>query len=145
MNPVPTKVIFFQVKDNSAKIRCICAQVKESMEKEKKILIQVPNEEAGHYLDALLWRLPEDSFIPHIQTNVNKQIKEWVVITELETNLNEASFSLNLKPSISLICHQFEEVYEFYEAFNEQKVQAAEKKMADYREKNINVIMKTFS
>ena len=138
MNHPQPKATFFQVKDNAIKIGTICKLVQEAMKKEKKIIIHVPNEEAAKYIDALLWKTPEESFLPHVIAN--KPTKEWVVITETGLNLNEAPLLLNLRPSSPSI-DKFEEIYEFYEIAHPEKVKIAENKMKEYEAKQIAVNM----
>src|SRR5438067_1828946 len=125
MNPQLPRVIFYTVSDNAGKLLRICKTVQDAMQKEKKLLIFVPNEEAGRYIDALLWRMPEDSFLPHIYSNINKNSKERVIITELDNNLNQASVLLNLKPSCSPLLPGLEEIHELYEISAPEKEQAA--------------------
>ena len=83
-------VTFYKIKENGAKIQLICHQAMEALQCEKKLLITAPTLEAAHYLDALLWRLPEDSFIPHVVSDM--PTAEWVAITlQDEVNVNRAS------------------------------------------------------
>ena len=65
-NKILTKVNFYQVKNNSAKILLICAKAQEAIQHEKRLIIAAPNLEAAEYIDALLWNTPAESFIPHI-------------------------------------------------------------------------------
>ena len=136
-HPQP-KVIFFYIQDNASKIHCICDQVQQGSTKGKKILIHVPNEEAAKYVDALLWKMPDTSFLPHVISQ--KPIKEWIVITHLEQNLNQATLLFNLCPSVSPIFHQFEEIYEFYEESYPEKARAAEQKIEIYEANRITPI-----
>lgn len=126
------KVTFFKVKDNQAKAQVICQQVQAVLKKEKKLLIVVPNEEAARYVDLLLWRLPEESFIPH--AIVTKPTSEWIAITTQDKqNLNNAHFLLNLCPTISPMCNQFEEIYELDDVTNSDKAQLSQKKREEYK------------
>jgi DNA polymerase-3 subunit chi len=130
------KVIFFPVKDNQAKIQLICFKVQQAINQEKRILITVPTEEAAKYIDSLLWRIPEESFIPHAIAQT--PVKEWVAITpHLMHNLNEAHYLLNLCPQICPIYQHFEEIYELYDETHPQKTEWAQKRLQDYQSKGL--------
>lgn len=134
----PVKIVFLKVQDNQRKAQAICYQVQEILKKEKRLLILVPNEEAAKYVDLLLWRFPEDSFIPHILTQ--HPVEDWVVITANESqNLNSAHCLLNLNTHLSPIYHQFEEIYELYDETHSQKAQLAQKKIQEYQNKGLAV------
>ena len=92
---VPIKVTFYRVKNNSAKIQLICRKAQEAFQYERRLLISVPNIEAAHYIDALLWKFPEESFMPHVIAETETQ--EWIAITSQEKhNINQAPHLLNL-------------------------------------------------
>lgn len=134
-HPFP-KVFFFHIKDNQAKIRCICTQVQDSIEKGKKVLITVPNQEAASYIDLLLWRFPEESFLPHLV--MSKPTKEWIAITITDQNVNGATRLLNLCPMISPLHMQFEEIYELYDETHLQKATISQKKLEEYQSRGIS-------
>jgi DNA polymerase III subunit chi len=133
-----TEVIFFTVKDNSGKVQWICQKVQEAMQNEKRLLITVPSEEAASYLDTLLWKTPEESFVPHIISRSPNS--EWVVISTLSThNLNQAQYLINLSLPPSPIYHHFEKIFELYDLTHPQKQQASDEKLAYYQSKGIKI------
>jgi DNA polymerase-3 subunit chi len=134
-----SKVFFLHANDNQTKIQLICQCIHEAVIKEKKILIVVSNNEAALYIDALLWRVPEESFLPHrISSSPNQ---EWVVITTNATlNLNQADCLFNLDSAISPIYKQFCEIYELYDKTHPQKAQLAQKKLEEYQALGLNII-----
>lgn len=137
-----TKVIFFRMNTNQAKIHFICSQIKKTLEQEKKLLIFTPNQEAANYIDALLWRLPEESFIPH--AIVHSSTKEWVAITtQFNQNFNQAPYLLNLSLQNCPIYQEFEEIYELYDETNEQRRDHSHQRWTDYQSKNVNLILQT--
>ena len=132
------KVIFYKIKDNREKIHFICTKAEEAYQQEKKLLILVPNEAAGQYVDALLWRLPENSFMPHALTG--SPTNEWIAITILAENLNQASRLLNLTAQASTLQH-FEEIYEIFDETSPDKLKASKEKIASYQVKGTNFVL----
>lgn len=125
------KVTFSKVRDNQAKALFICQQVQTVLRREKKLLIVAPNEEAAKFVDALLWRLPEESFIPH--AIVTKQSPESIAITTQDKeNLNQAHYLLNLCPQVNAFSDQFEEIFELDDETSPEKAQLTDKKKQAY-------------
>lgn len=134
----PNKATFFYVKDNQAKAQYICLQTQQLIFNEKRVLISVPNSEAAKYIDTLLWRYPEDSFLPHSIVAANS--KDWVVIVhEAKDNLNQATCLFNLCPSPSPIVHLFDEIYELYDETHPEKALSSQKKLDHYKSLGISV------
>lgn len=131
MNKQP-KIIFVTVKDNREKILFICQKAQEAIEQRKKLLILVPNPEAAHYIDELLWKTPEESFTPHVIAQTSCQ--DWIVIsTDKSHNFNQAVSLLNLCSQISPITHHFEEVYELFDETNTEKATLSHQKLSNYK------------
>ena len=84
-SPSNTRVIFFQVNDNQTKLQKIVESAHTYFAKKEPFLIVV--EEAGlKFVDELLWKFPETSFLPHnIQETDSSDL---IVITKSRTNLN---------------------------------------------------------
>lgn len=133
----PPKILFLPVKDNSSKIHLIHRCVHKTIEKSNKMLITVPNEEAAKYMDALLWRLPPDSFLPH--AIIQKPTDDWVAITTVtDQNLNLASCLFNLCIHLSPISQQFKEIYEFYDETTAEKSQLTQDKIKAYQAQGLS-------
>ena len=130
------KVIFYTVKDAQAKLDYICHRAEEAMRQEERLLIAVPNEEAGQYIDALLWRQPETSFIPHITTQAPTKV--WVAITsKLTHNFNQARTLLNLCSETHPLFAQFEVVYELDDQTHPQKAALSLQRRSYYESNGI--------
>lgn len=130
------KVVFHPVKDAQAKIRIICQSIQSLVSKGKKVLIAVSNDEAAQYIDALLWRYPEDSFLPH--TISQKKSAERVVITTLANeNLNDAACLFNLRSDISPLVDSYEEIHELYDETHPAKMEISKKKVVEYQSKGM--------
>jgi DNA polymerase-3 subunit chi len=135
-NELPKKVTFYRVKDNSGKIQFICDKAHEAFRHERRLLIAVPNLQAAQYIDALLWRLPEESFIPHIIADT--PTSEWIAITLQEIdNVNKAVCLLNLCPMPSLLYQQVEEIYDLYDETHPQKKELSQQRYQFYQSKGL--------
>lgn len=136
-NPKP-KVTFYRVKDNGAKIQLICSKAQDSFRKERRLLIAVPNMEAAKYVETLLWRLPEESFMPHLITD--EQSNEWIVITlQDKVNVNDAPQLFNLCTDPSPLYQFVEEVYELFDETHPQKLELSQQRMRLYQSKGFLV------
>lgn len=133
-----TKIHFFPIKKNQEKLQIIANQVQDNFNKEKKLLIHVPNEAAAKFVDELLWKTPADSFIPH--SIVNAASSEFICISENHLqNLNQASCLINLCIDASPIYHKFEEIIEFFDETTPDKLHQSKKKVQDYRNLGLDV------
>ncbi|WP_068466448.1 DNA polymerase III subunit chi [Candidatus Protochlamydia phocaeensis] len=138
MRSSPAKVTFFRVKDNQAKIQLICQKAQEAFLQERRLLITVPTIEAGRYIDALLWRQPEESFLPHLFTQ--SPTSEWIAITTMEAgNLNQASCLLNLCLTASSFYQEYEDIYELDDETLPDKKEYAKKRLMEYKAKGLLV------
>lgn len=90
-------VRFVTVKTNLEKQNKLCQLVFTAYAKRKKILIIVPSKEAAAYVDQLLWKQPEESFMPH--AIVDRMCSEPIAITTQNSNLNGAEAVINLSPN----------------------------------------------
>ena len=94
-----TRVIFFQVPDTASKLRCIAQIAKNHFAKKEPILFFVEDERARDYLDELLWKFPEASFLPHSILEEPTSTQILIGITKSKTNVNGASIAFNLSPT----------------------------------------------
>lgn len=135
---ISPKVCFYHMKDNSSKIQFICTKAQEAFQKEKRLLITVSNIQAAEYIDALLWRSPLDSFMPHMITN--SATSEWVAITMQEQeNVNQATHLLNLCSNVPSLYQQVDEIYELYDETNPQKLDLSLQRMHFYEQSNLQI------
>lgn len=126
------KVTFYRVKDNSSKIQFICRKSQEAFHDEKRLIIVVPNDQAAQYVDALLWKIPEESFIPHRISD--KPSKDWIAISLYGApNFNEASRAINLSPQPLLFTDHLEDIFELFDESDPQKKELSEKRFSDYQ------------
>jgi DNA polymerase IIIc chi subunit len=89
-----SRVVFFQVRDNTSKLKHIVDTVTAHFHKKEPILIFVEDDRAQQFVDDLLWKLPETSFLPH--TPIDDLSPELIVITKSKINCNDAKIAFNL-------------------------------------------------
>jgi DNA polymerase-3 subunit chi len=107
---IDTKVIFIKVTTPQIKQRKLCDVIQHHFESGENILITVPNSDAARYVDELLWRLPEESFLPHLIAEI--PLEEPIVISTRSENLNNATVVFNLQSGASSLCGQIPTIYE---------------------------------
>lgn len=124
-------IIFITVRDNATKLHFIGATSLESLQTKNRLLITTPNLQAANYVDLLLWKSPEESFIPHIVSDM--PTNEWIVITlQDRINNNRASRLLNLCNNPSPLYSSVHEVYEFYDETHPEKLRVSQEKLRFY-------------
>ncbi len=112
----PPRVIFYQVKDNGAKLQRIIETAKTHFVKKEPLLIFVEDARSQQFVDELLWKSPETSFLPHAAAD--DLTSELIVITKAKANLNQAKAAFNLCPTPLLIEGPFKIIYEFEDMTN---------------------------
>lgn len=133
----PVQASFYRIKDNPSKLELICSKAKEAIDQEKKLLILVGTLEAGQYIDALLWRKPEESFIPHLFTQ--NSTNEWIAITMHQSNINQAPRVLNLQLNAISFFQEFEEIIELYDETTPEKIKFSKDRLKYYQSLRVNV------
>lgn len=124
------QVIFFQVKDNALKLKKICELAQLHFEKKERFLFVAPDQGALEFIDNLLWRLPIESFLPHI---VSDESNESICITKSSNNVTRANFVFNLCPSALLWQEHIKIIYELEDHTSEEKKQLSEKRYLSYK------------
>lgn len=128
--PPSPQVHFLTVTDNASKLQQLCTVVHKHFIKGESLLIAVPTQEAAAYLDQLLWKMSEESFVPHCVANGPTQ--ERVTITTEATNVNQAKILLNLLSTIHPTTNDFEFIYELFDQTSPEKEELSKKKQAHY-------------
>lgn len=130
-------VIFLKAADNQSKISCICDTVRRCFEEGKAVLIAVSSQEASNFLDNLLWRYPEDSFLPHVVSN--DPVSDRIVITMNEKNINNAAVLFNLRPNANLSRGMFQVIYDLFDETHPDKLKLSQQRLQAYRDAGCNV------
>jgi DNA polymerase-3 subunit chi len=109
-DPPSTRVIFFQVQNPQTKLIRICEAARTHFEKKERFIFFVEDAKAASFVDELLWKMPEMSFLPHIASD--EETQEWVAITKSKKNVNGARVAFNLCPTPLLVESPFRIIYE---------------------------------
>ncbi len=106
-----TRVIFFQIRETASKLKLICETAQAHFEKKEHFIIFVEDAKAQDFVNELLWKNPDTSFLPHASTDDTS--KEFIVVTKTKNNVNEAKVAFNLCSTPLLIATPFRMIYEF--------------------------------
>ncbi len=108
---VVTRVVFFQVSDNAAKLKKIVDMASLHFGKKEPILFFVEDERGEKFVDELLWKHPPTGFLPHLASAGPTQ--DLVVITKSKNNVNGARIAFNLCSTALCLSEPFKIIYEF--------------------------------
>ncbi len=111
MTPSSSRVVFFQVSENAAKLKKIVEMARYHFGKKEPLLIFVEDEKGGNYVDELLWKFPPSSFLPHSASD--ESTREFIAITKTKKNVNQAKIAFNLCPTALLLNEPYKIIYEF--------------------------------
>ena len=105
------RVIFFQIKKPTDKLKYICEMAQVHFEKKEHLLFVVEDAKVQDFLYELLWKSPDTSFLPHVSSD--EPVKDFIAITKIKKNVNNARLAFNLCPTPLLIEGPFRIIYEF--------------------------------
>lgn len=89
-----TQIFFINVNDNLSKLRSIYLLCQKHFLLRDNLLIFTQDKIAASFLDELLWKMPQESFLPHTISAISTDEK--IVITTISRNLNKAQVLINL-------------------------------------------------
>lgn len=118
-NSPTTRVIFYQVRDAASKLKVIYETAQAHFDKKDHFLLVVEDEKAQEFVNELLWKTPNTSFLPHAAMDSESQ--EFIVITKSKKNVNNARVAFNLCSTPLLIDTPFRIIYEFEDLTNPNK------------------------
>lgn len=124
------RVCFLRVTDNISKLQKLQVAIQSHFLKNDKILITVPSNEAASYIDQLLWRIPDESFLPH--AIINYPSKEHIAITTTYSNVNQASILINLLPTLHPNPIRVTLIYELLDMTSKEKDVISRQKQFSY-------------
>lgn len=130
-----SQIVFFSVKSTQDKLAKLCAIAKTYFEQGDPLLVMTADEKARDFVDELLWRLPSDSFLPHIATDM--PCRDLIAITCSRQNINQARALFNLTPDPLFFPDLT--IYEFEEHTSPDKRQASEARYRAYRDKGLPI------
>ena len=112
-NPDSPRIVFFQVKNAADKVRLLADTAQSHFAKKEKFIIFAEDDRAIEYVDSLLWKYPQVSFLPH--AIAENPCPDPIVVTKVKKNLNEARFAFNLCPT-PLLIEGFRIIYDLEDA-----------------------------
>jgi DNA polymerase IIIc chi subunit len=132
MTPTETRLVLFQVRDPKTKLARLTEIASAHFEKKEHLLILVEDEKTENYVDELLWKSPETSFLPHQVSSQPTQ--ELIVITREKKNLNQARYAFNLCSTPLLIEGPFRMIYDFEDLTTPNKSRLAALRFDAYKQ-----------
>ena len=133
------RATFFQVKSDRMKQEKLVEIAEEHFEKKEPFLFKVPHQKGCDYLDLLLWRFPQESFLPHSVTN--SPTDDLLVIASSDQNPNRARGIFNLTgQAIANTDLFFSHIYEFEDLTAPEKNRIAQDHYKTYKEQGYNII-----
>jgi DNA polymerase-3 subunit chi len=136
MNP-KNKVIFFQIKDIKTKLIRIIQTAIHHFEKKENLLIKVADEASLKFVDELLWKQPQEGFLPHSISD--EKCDDFIVITQSKENLNSAHFLFNLSQDIIDLDTSYKIIYDFDDFTSQKKQEKSKKRFELYRQANLRI------
>lgn len=136
-----TRVIFFQVRSSSDKVRNLIQTIQCHFEKKEPCLILTEDLKAQSFTDELLWKTPPHSFLPHIATD--EKSEELIAITKTKNNVNDAKIAFNLCTTPLLIQTPFRIIYEFEDLTNPSKSALSERRFNAYKKEGFLIESRT--
>jgi len=131
------RVIFFQIKDVKTKLVKLVQTAMHHFEKKQKLLIQVSDDASLNYVDELLWKVPIESFLPHVVSD--KRIDDFIVITKLQENLNKSLYLFNLSQEIVDLDTSYKIIYDFDDYTSDKKQEKSKKRFEVYRQAGFKI------
>jgi len=110
LDPASTRVVFFQVADTGSKLKRIAETARLHFNKKEHFIFFVEDDRALHFVDELLWKIPDTGFLPHAAADEPTHHK--VAVTKTKTNVNNAPYAFNLCPT-PLLVPGFKIIYDF--------------------------------
>jgi len=131
------QIVFYSVRDTQDKLAKLCSIAKRHFDLGEALLIMTADEKARDFVDELLWRLPSESFLPHLATDMPCQ--DPIAVTCSRENINQARAIFNLTPEPLFIDNLT--IYEFDERSTPQRSQASEARFKAYRDRGLPIRM----
>lgn len=123
-------IYFIRIRKPQEKLSHLCRIAQQAFEAKKKVLLFAPNETAAEYVDNLLWKFPETSFLPHVIANAKSN--ERVVISYKPLNVNDAEVLINVNATPHPLWKEFSEVHELFDYTDPQKQTQAQARQRHY-------------
>lgn len=131
-------IVFLRVENKQSKLMRICDVVHKYFSLGERILISIMNETSAKFIDALLWQIPPESFLPHLIAE--DFCEEPIVITQSKKNLNKASILINLQKDAFANTETFSKIYELKDLTSLEKHDLSCKREKEYKKMGLQII-----
>ncbi len=121
-------IVFFSVQDTATKLRKICDVARDHILRAQSLLILVPDTTVHAFIDELLWRLPEEGFLPHPSK-----------LLVIDTQPQEAASLFNIRPVPYTEKIYYKTVYELEDHTSPEKLQLSHQRYNAYRDLNLPI------
>ncbi len=121
-------IVFFSVQDTASKLRKICDVAREHILRGQSLLILVPDASVHAFVDELLWRLPEEGFLPHPSK-----------LLLIDTQPQEAIGLFNLRPVPYTEKIYYKTIYELEDHTSPEKLQLSHQRYSAYRDLDLPI------
>ena len=128
MNPT-CKIVFVSIQNNAQKIDKLCFICKDCFLKKVPLLLLTETGEASQFLDALLWKYPKTSFLPHGLA----PSKELLQLSMTPSHIDDCQNIFNLTSKPLELPKQAQTIYEFEDFSSPEKQEISKKKFTFYR------------
>lgn len=132
-----SKVIFIPVKDSRTKLHAITRLAQYYFINKIRMLFCVASNEAAHYLDDLLWKLPPESFLPHLI--LTHPSSESIAITTTLINVNQASIIFNLRPEANPLAATCHITYDYFDETHPTKLEQSIIRKEVYTQRGLKI------
>lgn len=131
------KVIFLDIREPARKLHQLAKIAQQHFLKKEPLQILAPDIPVLEFVDALLWRLPEESFVPHAIASSLTQ--ELIIITMERTFLNQATALFNLC-SIPFLDFPIKTLYDFDDHTTLERKSASNLRYQAYRQAAYTIV-----
>jgi DNA polymerase IIIc chi subunit len=135
-----TRVILFQVRDALSKRSRLIETAQAQFAQKERLLILVEDDKALTYVDELLWKLPEESFLPHAIQETECQ--DWIALSKGKKNVNSARVAFNLCPT-PLLLEGFRLIFDFEDLSSPNKKMFSQLRFDAYKQARFSIEART--
>lgn len=125
------KITFLKISNNQEKLLSLVQIVQKQFDLGLKTLIACETDQVALFLDELLWRFSDESFLPHLIAN--ESCDERIVITTSPNNINQATVLINLHQTPHPNFKEFNKIFELYDETHPIKEEASKIKRSFYQ------------
>ncbi|MEI6243291.1 MAG: DNA polymerase III subunit chi [Chlamydiota bacterium] len=122
-------VVFFTIKTPEDKLSKLVQAAHFHFSKKEKLLFFVKDDMTAKFVDDLLWKIPEESCLPHGIEDFSYTV---IISKDLPVTLPSYVFNLTIEPLLSASCKR---IYELEDTSSPQKKEISQKKFYAYKEK----------